>query len=131
MKYVIGALKWKLPRARLPFNPARQHVVAEFKSGGDFRVGSGSGLSLSKCFWPISGLHTQVCYTIQSNDFFSWRAFVLLTAVTFVGEVIVIFLQQILFANTDAFFCSLLGLVSHSFLEGDRCEEISRRCHCV
>jgi len=29
-----------------------------------------------------------------------------------VSEVIVIFLQLILFANTAAFFCSLLGLVS-------------------
>jgi len=36
-----------------------------------------------------------------------------------VSEVIVIFLQLILFANTAAFFCSLLGLVSHSILEGD------------
>jgi len=35
--------------------------------------------------------------------------------VTSVSEVIVIFLQLILFANTAAFFCSLLGLVSHSF----------------
>jgi len=36
--------------------------------------------------------------------------------VTSVSEVIVNFLQLILFAiaNTAAFFCSLLGLVSHS-----------------
>jgi len=38
-----------------------------------------------------------------------------LTAVTSVSEVIVIFLQLILFANKAAFFYSLLGLVSHSF----------------
>jgi len=34
-----------------------------------------------------------------------------LTAVTSVSEVIVIFLQLFLFANTAAFFYSLLGLV--------------------
>jgi len=33
-------------------------------------VGPGSGLSLSKCLGPISGLHTQAFYTIQSNNFF-------------------------------------------------------------
>jgi len=32
--------------------------------------GLGSGLSLSKCFWPISGLHTKLFYNIMSNDFF-------------------------------------------------------------
>jgi len=31
--------------------------------------GSGSELSLSKCFGPISGLHTKLFYNIQSNDF--------------------------------------------------------------
>jgi len=36
-----------------------------------------------------------------------------LTAVTSVSEVIVIFLQLILFANTVVFFYSLLELVSH------------------
>ena len=50
---------------------------------------------------------------------------------TSVSEVIVNFLQLILFANTAALFCSLLGLVSHSFLEGDSDEEISTRWHCV
>ena len=39
----------------------------------------------------------------------------MLTAVTSVSEVIVIFFQLILFANSVAFFFSLLGLVSHSF----------------
>jgi len=47
-----------------------------------------------------------------------------LTAETSVSEVIVTILQLILFANTAAFFSSLLGLVSHSFWEGDRGEEI-------
>jgi len=42
----------------------------------------GSGLSLSKCFDPISGLHTKLFNNIQSNDFFvSWRTFVVLTEV--------------------------------------------------
>ena len=35
--------------------------------------------------------------------------------VTSVSEVIVILLQLIPFVNTAAFFCSLLGLVSHSY----------------
>jgi len=38
-----------------------------------------------------------------------------LTAVTSVIEVIVIFLQIIVFANTTAFFYSLLGVVSRCF----------------
>jgi len=33
-------------------------------------VGPGSGLSLSKCFRAISGLHAQVSYTIRSTIFF-------------------------------------------------------------
>jgi len=48
-----------------------------------------------------------------------------------VSEVIVIFLQLILFANIAAFFCSLLGLVSHTFSEGNSREEVSTRWHCV
>jgi len=57
--------------------------------------------------------------------------FVVLTTVTSVSEVIVIFLQLILFANTAAFFCSLLGLVSHFLWKGDSGEEISTRWPCV
>ena len=41
------------------------------------------------------------------------------------------FLQIILFENIDAFFSSLLGLVSHSFGEGDSGEEISTRWLCL
>jgi len=48
-----------------------------------------------------------------------------LSAISFVSEMIAIHLQQILLANTAAFFCSLLELVSHSFWEGDIGEEIS------
>jgi len=48
-----------------------------------------------------------------------------------VSEVIVIFLQLILFTNTAAFFYSLLGLVSHCFWEGDSGEKISTRWRCV
>jgi len=36
-----------------------------------------------------------------------------------VSEVVVIFLQLIIFASTAAFIWSLLGLVSHSLLQGD------------
>jgi len=76
-------------------------------SGRAFWVGPGSSFSLSKCFGPISGLHTKLFHNIPSNDFFSWHRFVVLTAVTSVSEVI--FLQLILFAYTVAFFYSLLS----------------------
>jgi len=69
---------------------------------------------------------------IKSNDFFlSWRRLVVLTAVTSANEVIVIFLQLILFATTAAFSYSLLGLVSHCFWEDDNGEEIRTRWRCV
>jgi len=45
-------------------------MVQSYKSGGTFRVWPGSGLSLSKYFEPISGLHTKPFYNIKSNDFF-------------------------------------------------------------
>ena len=80
----------------------------------------------------ISSLHTKLFHNIKSNDLFlSWRRFVVLTAITSVSEVIVSFLQLILFANTAAFFYSLLGLVSHCFWEDDSGEEISTRWGCV
>ena len=61
-------------------------------SGRAFRVGRGSGLSLSKYFGPAY----KTFYNIKSNDFLlSWGRFLLLTAVTSVSEVIVIFLQLI------------------------------------
>jgi len=41
-----------------------------------------------------------------------------------------IFLQLILLANTAAFGCYLLGLVSHSFWESDSGEENSSRWRC-
>jgi len=75
------------------------------------------------CWWavdvsfqsPLVGPYT---HAIQSNDFFlSWSTFVVLAGVTSVSEVVVIFLELILYANTAAFFCSLLGLISHSFWE--------------
>ena len=82
-----------------------------FWHGAELYVWPGSSLSLSKYFGLISGLHTQLFYNIKSNDFsLSWRRFVVLTAVTSVSEVIVIFLQLILFANTAAFFYSLMVL---------------------
>jgi len=61
---------------------------------------------------------------MQSNDFFFCDVHSLCN-VTSVSEVIVIFFQLILLANTAAFFCSLLGLVSHSFRECDSGEKIS------
>ena len=90
-------------------------------------AGPGSGLSLWKCFGTISGPHTQVFYTTRSNDLFRfWSAFVLLTVVTSVSEVIVIFLQPILFANTAAFFCSLLGFVSHTLQRATAVRKLAR-----
>jgi len=81
------------------------------------RVGPGLGLSLSKCFGPISGLHKKLFYNIESNAFFSFvTRFVVLTAVTSVSEVIVIFLKLILFANTAALFI-LCWDKSHTVLE--------------
>jgi len=62
---------------------------------------------------------------------FFFLTFVVLTVVTSMSEVIVIFLQLSLFTNTAAFFCSLFGLVSHSFWESDGSEKISTRWHCV
>jgi len=107
-------------------------MVQSCKSGRTFRIGPGSGLSLSKYFGLISGLHTKRFCSIRSNDFFlSWGRFVVLTAVTSVSEVIVIFFQLILFANTAAFFFSLVGLVSHSFWQGDSGEEISTQWLCL
>jgi len=107
--------------------------IQSFKSGRAFRVGPGSGLSLTNVsgrFRACPCIH-KFYYTIRSNNFFLSWSFVLLTVVTSVSEVIVIFLQLILFASTTAFFCSLLGWVSHSFLEGDSREEISTRWHCA
>jgi len=110
-------------------------MVQSYKSGRAFRVGPCSGLSLSKYFESISGLHTKLFYNIKSNDFFdfflSWRRFVVLTAVASVSEVLLTFIQLFLFANTAAFFYSLLGWVSHCLWEGDNGEEISTRWRCV
>jgi len=50
-----------------------------------------------------------------------------LTLVTSVSEVIVTFLRVVLFANTAAFFCSLLGFDAHSFLECNSGEKIRTR----
>jgi len=103
-------------------------MVQSYKSSRAFRVGPGSGLSLSKYF----GSADKTFCNIKSNDFFlSWCRFVVLTAVTSVSEVIVIFLQLILFANAAAFIYSLLGLVSDCFWEGDSSQEISMRWRCV
>ena len=48
------------------------------KTARAFRVGPGSGLSLSKWFGPITDLHTKLFYKIKSKDFLSWRTFVVL-----------------------------------------------------
>ena len=92
----------------------------------------GSGRARAQVCRNISGLRRKLFYNIQSNDFFlSWRRFVVLAVVASVSEVIVIFLPLILFANTAAFFYSLLGLVSHCFWEGNSGEEISTQWRCV
>jgi len=100
-----------------------------FWYGADLQVGPGfSGRLGLKVCQNISGLHTKLFYNIKSNDFFlSWRRFVVLNAVTSVSDLIVIFVQLILFANTAAFLYSLLELVSHCFWESESGEEISTR----
>ena len=91
----------------------------------------GFGLNFVKIFRADFASAYKTVYNIQSKDFFlSWGTFVLLTAVASVSEVIVIFLQLFLLANIAAFFCSLLGLVSYSFWEGDSGDEMSTRWRC-
>ena len=50
----------------------------------------------------------------------------MLTTVTSVSEVIVIFLQVILFANTATFFYSLLGLVPTVFEKATMVRKLAR-----
>ena len=103
---------------------------AELQVWPGFSGRAGLGLKFVKIFQACI---KKLFYNNKSNDFFfSWRRFaVVLTAVTSVSEVIVIFLKLILFANTATFFYSLLGLVSHCFWEGNSGEEISTRWRCV
>jgi len=72
--------------------------------GPGFLGWAGFGLKFVKMFRADFGpAYTSFFYTIQSNDFFrSWSTFYLLTVVTSVSEVIVIFIQVILFPNTTA-----------------------------
>jgi len=92
------------------------------KSGRTFRIGPGPGLSFSKYFGPA---YKTFCVALIATIFFFRDVDPLCSpGVTSVSEVIVIFLHLILFANTAAFFHSLLGLASHYFSEGDNGEEI-------
>jgi len=89
------------------------------------RAGPDLRFKFVKVFRVDFGPAYKTCHNIKSSDFFlSWCKFIVLTAVTSVSGVIVTFLQLFLFANTAAFFCSLLGLVSHSFWEGDSVGEV-------
>jgi len=91
---------------------------AELSVGPGFSGRAGFGPEFVKMFQADFGPAYKSFCNIKSTDFFlSWRRFVLLTAVTSVSEMI--FLQQILFANTAAFFYSLLRFDSHSFWEDD------------
>jgi len=65
-------------------------MVQSCKSGRAFGIGPGSGLSLSKYFGMISGLHINFFMALGVRIFF-FRDVVVLTAVTSVSEVIVIF----------------------------------------
>jgi len=129
---------WKLPfqwwePALFFFSNEGLKSAQSCKSAQVFRIGQGSGLSLSKCFVPISGRHTKLLVTFLITIFFlSWCTFVVPTMVsksackvTSVSEVIVTFLQLILSASTGSFFCSLVGLVSHSLRQGDSHKEIN------
>ena len=97
---------------------------------GHFGSGRSRDLILSKYFGLISSLHTKLFITLRVTTFF-FGDVDLLCAVTSVSEVIAIFLQLIMLANTAVFFHSLLGFVSHCFWEGDSCVEISMRWGCV
>jgi len=103
------------------------HVVAYApKVTTCLKVVTTPGISLG--FYKTLSQFFGSAFLYLSNDLFRWwRRFVVFTAMTSVNEVIVIFLQLILFANTAAFFCSLLGLVSPAFWECDSREEISTR----
>ena len=75
-----------------------------------------SGISFVKTFRADVGPTYKTLSWHSDQRFSSWLAFVVLTVVTFVNEVIAIFLRMILFADTAVcVFCSLLGLVSHCF----------------
>ena len=114
-----------LSSGSLCFNLSYIVAVAGCKSARTFRVGPGSGLSLSKCFRSILGVDTKLFITFRVTIFCFPDTFFVLTTVTSVSEVILNFLQLILFASTATFFCSVFGLVSHSFWEGDSGEETS------
>ena len=76
-------------------------MVLSCKSGR-----AGLGVKFVKIFRANFEPTYKTFYNIKSNNFFlSWRRFVVLTAVTSVSEVIVIFLQLILFENTAAILC--------------------------
>jgi len=67
---VVGKLWPRNDINNLLMNPYR--VVSRAGlcgSGRAFRVGPGSGLSLSKCFWPILCLHTQVFIPFEVTTF--------------------------------------------------------------
>ena len=116
-----------LPIYRCAFGFTLKYMFASFYASRTLRMklltwcsiislaglfGSARALSLSKYFGPAY----KTFYNIKSNDFFlSWRRFVVLNTVTSVSELIVISVQVIMFANTAAFFYSLLDLVSHCF----------------
>jgi len=86
-------------------------MVQSYKSGRAFRDGLGFKVCLN-----ISGLHTKLYYNIKSNDFFySWRRIVVLSAVTSVSEVIVIFLQLHSVCKHSCVLVLSAGLVSHCF----------------
>jgi len=80
-----------------------------------FRADCGPcGLTFVKMFRADCGTQNFLI-TLSVTIFFFHDVHLLLNAVTFVSEMMAIFLQLILLANTAAFGCYLLGLVSPSF----------------
>jgi len=112
------------------FNTSKKWRTQSCKSSRAFQVGPGSGLSLSKCFGPLSGLYTQVWYTIRSNDFFlSWSTFILLTVVTCEWIDRDFSSANSIWKHTCVLLFSAGISVTHFFRR--RCEEISTRWHWV
>jgi len=82
---------------------------------------AGFGLKFIKMWRADSGLHAQLFYSIQSNDFFFREVHLfLITVVTSVScKVILIFCSAYSICKHSCVIFYLFGLVSHSFWEGD------------
>ena len=100
------------------------------KSGRAVRVGPGfgpgSGLSLSTCFGPISGLHTQVFLPFQVTIFF-FREVLLFCSLRWLLWVKWLWFFFSLFCSqTQWRYFVQLGLVSHTFQKATAVRKLAR-----